>query len=191
METLTLNTEAIEGFTDEQFFDFCVQNRNMRIERDSNKLIYIMMPTFSETGRRNSAIVFQLESWNKQSELGYCFNSSAGFTLPNGAMRAADVAWISKERWDKLSQQEKDRFAHICPDFVIELRSKSDYLKGLQDKMKEWMDNGCRLAWLIDFEEKKVHVYRNDKSVEIIDSFDNKISGEDVLNGFELDLNKI
>jgi len=191
METLTLNTEAIEGFTDEQFFDFCVQNRNMRIERDSNKLIYIMMPTFSETGRRNSAIVFQLESWNKQSELGYSFNSSAGFTLPNGAMRAADVAWISKERWDKLSQQEKDRFAHICPDFVIELRSKSDYLKGLQDKMKEWMDNGCRLAWLIDFEEKKVHVYRNDKSVEIIDSFDNKISGEDVLNGFELDLNKI
>ena len=106
-------------------------------------------------------------------------------------MRTADVAQISKKQWDKLSRKEKDIFAKICPDFIVEVRSESDVLKTLQDKMVEWIDNGCRLAWLIDFKEKKVHVYRNNKSVEIIDTFDNNISGEDVLDGFELDLNKI
>lgn len=191
METLTLNTEAIEGFTDEHFFDFCAQNRDMRIERDSNKLIYIIPPTFSETGRRNSAIIFQLESWNKNFGMGYCFDSNAGFTLPNSAMRAPDAAWISKERWDKVPQDDKEKFAHICPDFIIELRSKSDHFKDLQDKMQEWIDNGCRLAWLIDFEEDKVHVYRQDSNIEIIDIFDNKIYGEDVLPGFELNLSDI
>ena len=191
MEILTLNTEAIKGFTDEQFFQFCVQNRDVRIERDRNKQIFIMPPTYSITGDRNAEIIFQLKLWNHKDNKGIVFDSSAGFTLPDGAMRSPDTAWISKERWEKASENDKKRFAHICPDFIIELRSETDHLKMLQDKMEEWIDNGCRLAWLIDFKEKKVYVYRNDKTVEIIDSFDNKISGEDVLSGFELDLNKV
>jgi len=191
MGTLTLNTEAIEGFTDEQFFRFCVQNRDVRIERDSNKQIFIMPPTYSITGKYNASISTQLGIWNEKCKLRYCFDSNAGFTLPNTAMRAADVAWISKERWDKLSKKEKDRFANICPDFIIELRSGSDVLKTLQDKMQEWMDNGCHLAWLIDPDEEKVYIYRENKTNDVISSFDNKVSGEEVLIGFELDLNKI
>ncbi len=192
MGTLTLNTEAIKGFTDEQFFRFCVQNRDFRIERNNDKKnIIIMPPTGSETGDRNSEINFQLRNWNHKYKAGYCFDSSAGFTLPSEAMWSPDAAWISNERWEKIPEQDKKQFAHICPDFIIELRFESDVLKTLQDKMQEWMDNGCRLAWLIDPGEEKVYIYRENKTNDVISSFDKKVSGEDVLIGFELELNKI
>ena len=157
METLVINTDAFE-MTEDQFFRFCIQNRDLKIERNYNKQIFIMSPTGFETGKRNAEIIFQLENWNRKYKSGYVFDSSTGFTLPNNAVRSPYAAWIKKERADNLSENEKKQFAHICPDFIIELKSKSDSLKNLQEKMEEWINNGCGLGWLIDFEDKKTYI---------------------------------
>lgn len=190
MEVLTINTQALGTFTDEQFFQFCIQNRDLRFERDKRKNIIVMSPTSSNTGLQNLSIASLLWFWNNENKLGYTFDSSTGFTLPNGSMRSPDAAWINQEHWEKVPQEDKDRFAHICPDFVIELRSKSDSLKVLKQKMQEWVENGCRLAWLIDLAEQKVYIYRKDGSTDVIGTFDEKVSGEDVLPGFDLELTK-
>ena len=190
METLVINTDAFE-MTEEQFFRFCVQNHDLRIERDYKKQLFIMSPTGGTTGSRNFSISFQLGKWNEKYKLGYAFDSSTGFTLPNNAMRSPDAAWIEKSKWETLPEKEKESFAHICPDFIIELKSKSDSLKNLQEKMEEWLSNGCLLGWLIDFENEIVFIYRQNDSLEKINFFDKKISGEDVLHGFELDLSEL
>ena len=192
METLVINTDAFE-MTEDQFYKFCVQNRDLKIERDSKKQIFVMSPTTFDTGNRNAEIIGQLSIWNRKHKLGYVFDSSTGFTLPNKAVRSPDAAWIKKERVMKLSEKDKHQFAHICPDFIVELRSKSDSLKNLQDKMDEWISNGCRLGWLIDFEEKKILVYKPGKAVQEVSFMiqPGSIGGEDVLPGFELNLKEI
>ena len=168
----------------------CADNKELRIERDKNKNIIIMAPTFSETGKHNFAIALKLGLWNEKQKLGYCFDSSAGFTLPDGAMRPPDVSWISKQRWDGLSNEDKDKFAHICPDFVIEVRSKTDSLKQLKEKMEEWITNGCRLAWLIDIENSITYIYK--PNTELTEQpFTASLFGENVLTEFELKLNEI
>ncbi|MFH1319852.1 MAG: Uma2 family endonuclease [Bacteroidota bacterium] len=123
--------------------------------------------------------------------MGYVTSSSGGFILPNSAMRVPDAAWIRKEHIEVLTKEERLRFPNLCPDFVIEVRSPSDSLTGQQEKMQEWIDNGCLLAWLIDLAEQNVHIYRKDGSVDVIGSFDEKVSGEDVLPGFNLELTKL
>lgn len=144
-----------------------------------------------EASRKKSFINFQLKGWSKKDKIGIAFESNGMFTLPNGAKRAPDAFWITKEKYFALSQEEREEgFARIVPDFVIELRSKSDNLQKLQDKMSEYIENGVSLGWLIDPYEKKVHIYRRNGEIEILETAE-KVSGEDVLDGFELDLTEI
>ncbi|OFX19050.1 MAG: hypothetical protein A2033_06675 [Bacteroidetes bacterium GWA2_31_9] len=186
LENITLKADAL-NLTEEEFFNFCSQNKELKFEMDSNNQIYIMTPTGGITGNRNSEIIVQLGIWNKINKTGYVFDSSTGFNLPNGAMRSPDSAWIAKERWVGLSIEDRKRFPHICPDFIIELLSESDSLNTIKEKMNEWLQNGCRLAWLIDFENKTVYIYKP-KSEVIQQSFEQALRGEDVLLGFELNL---
>jgi len=173
--------------TEDEFLDFCMRNDEARIERDSSGEIIIMPPAFSETGAQNSELAFQFETWARTDGRGKTFDSSAGFTLPNGAVRSPDLSWIRHERWNALSEEARDGFAHICPDFVVELRSKTDRLSTLAAKMHEYAANGAELGWLIDPIEKKVYVYRPDREVEEIDN-PSELSGEPLLAGFVLDL---
>lgn len=177
--------------TDEAFYKFCQRNKDFRFEMDKRGNLIIMPPTFLETSNRNSEINFQLRAWMKKDDTGIAFESDGMFILPNGAKRAPDAFWILKDRYFALSQEEREeKFARICPDFVIELRSKSDRLRTLQNKMREYIENGARLGWLIDPTGEKVHVYRKNGEIEILEN-PVKVSGEDVLQGFELDLTEI
>jgi Uma2 family endonuclease len=142
------------------------------------------------TGNKNADILGQLWLWNRQTQLGQIFDSSSSFHLPNGADRSPDVSWIGQDRWDTLTPEEKSGFAPLCPDFVLELRSKNDSLESLQQKMQEYQENGAKLGWLIDRSRKKVEIYRPKKSVEVQNS-PNSLSGEDILPGFTLDLSEI
>ena len=178
-------------FTDEELYKIDADNEHFRIETNSNGDLEIIPPPFPETSRKNIELDFQLMTWAKKDKTGVCFESSAKFTLPNGARRMPDAAWILKERYFALPEIEREeRFARIAPDFVIELRPKSDRLPNLQKKMREYIENGVRLGWLIDPYKKRVHIYRADKTIEMQENAP-KVSGEDVLQGFELDLTEI
>ncbi|MGF2035415.1 MAG: Uma2 family endonuclease [Nostoc sp. CmiVER01] len=176
--------------TDEQFFQMCQKNRDYRFERTASGELLIMPPTGSDTGNRNFDMVVELGIWNKQTKLGKGFDSSSGFTLPNGAERSPDVSWIKIERWNALTPEQQEKFAPICPDFVVELRSRTDSLKELQEKMQEYIENGAQLGWLIDRKNKRVEIYRPGKDVEILDN-PVSLSGENVLPGFVLHLEQI
>lgn len=188
---IVLKNKKVKKMTDEEFAQFCAEHRDYRIERDSSRHIIVQEPAFSYTGRYNAEINSQLVVWNKKHRLGYVFDSSAGFTLTNDAILAPDAAWIKKERWDALSDREKKSYSHLCPDFVIELKSHTDTIKKLQNKMLEWLNSGCRLGWLIHAEEQKVFIYKSNEEMKIIQGFDGTVSGEDVLPGFELDLKEL
>jgi Uma2 family endonuclease len=178
-------------FTDEELYKIDAENENFRIESNANGDLEIMPPPFPDTSRKNIAIDARLWIWAEKDQTGVCFESSAKFTLPNGAKRMPDAAWILKERYFAFSPTEREeRFTNIAPDFVIELRSKSDRLPILQKKMREYIENGVRLGWLIDPFKKRVHIYRGDKTTEVLDN-PAIVSGEDVLQGFELDLTEI
>jgi Uma2 family endonuclease len=177
--------------SEEEFFQFCQMNDTLEFERDSQGNIILMSPTGSFSGNFNLKVSMEVGIWNKENGLGEVFDSSTGFTLPNGAVRSPDVSWVRQERWDMLSQDQKETFAPICPDFVIEIRSKSDGLKYLLDKMLEYIANGSQLGWLIDRFEGKVHVYNADKSVVIHESLRVMLSGERVLPGFTLNLGAV
>ncbi|MDZ7995036.1 MAG: Uma2 family endonuclease [Nostoc sp. EfeVER01] len=176
--------------TDEQFFQMCQKNRDYRFERTASGELLIMPPTASETGNRNFDMVVELGIWNKQTKLGKGFDSSTGFTLPNGAERSPDVSWVKIERWNALTPEQQEKFAPICPDFVVELRYRTDSLKELQEKMQEYIENGTQLGWLIDRKNKRVEIYRPGKDVEILDN-PASLSGENILSGFVLDLQQI
>lgn len=176
---------------EEEFFQFCQMNDTLEFERDSQGNIIVMSPTGSFTGNFNSKVLGHLFLWNETFGLGEVFDSSSGFLLGNGAVRSPDVSWIREERWNLLSRDQKERFAPICPDFVVEIRSKSDELKYLQDKMIEYIENGTQLGWLIDRFEHKIHIYRHDKSIEVMETLNVSLSGETTLPGFTLDLASI
>ncbi|MFK0733223.1 MAG: Uma2 family endonuclease [Gloeotrichia echinulata GP01] len=184
--TLELNIDL----TDEQFFQLCQNNRDLRFERTGTGELIIMPPTGSETGDRNADLTYQLRAWSRQNKLGKSFDSSTGFKLPNGAERSPDGSWVKMERWNVLSVAEKQRFAPLCPDFVVELMSPSDSLEKTRAKMREYMDNGARLGWLINRQQQQVEIYRLNREVEILQS-PQTLSGEDVLPGFVLDLVQI
>jgi Uma2 family endonuclease len=177
--------------TPEQFFEFCQVNRDLRIERNKFGDISIMPPTGGITGNRNFNIAGQLYVWTEQDGTGICFDSSTGFTLSTGAERSPDVSWIKLERWNSLSQEQQQRFAPICPDFVIELRSASDNIKPLQEKMEEYIgEKGIQLGWLIDRKNRKVYIYRPLMPVECLDN-PLTLDGENVLPGFVLNMSKV
>lgn len=187
---MVLKFHPVITMTDEQLFDFCQLNQDFRIERKANGEIVIMSPTGSETDQRNFDLIVQLGIWTKQNGTGVGFGSSGGFTLPNGAVRSPDAAWIKKTDWEAIPLEQQQKFAPICPEFVIELRSQSDSLKELKTKMEEYIQNGTRLGWLIDRTQRKVYIYRPNSAVEELDNPTN-VSGEDVLPGFLLDLSGI
>jgi len=187
---LTLDFSPLK-MTDEEFYEFCQRNQDFRFELDKEGNLIVMPPTFLETSRRNLKINVRLGAWAEKDNTGVAFESDGMFTLPNGAKRSPDAFWILNEKYYALSEEEREeRFARIVPDFVIELRSKSDNLRNLQSKMSEYIENAVRLGWLIDPYERRVDVYRADESVEILEN-PQKVSGEAVLPGFELDLTEI
>jgi Uma2 family endonuclease len=190
MTAHTLNLESVIDLSDEQFYLLCRRNPDLRFERSAQGDLIIMSPTAGGTGKRNFKLAVKFGYWVEQNDLGYGFDSSTGFTLPNGAIRAPDLSWIRKERWDALAAEEEDKFSAICPDFVVELKSKSDRLSVLQAKMREYMENGAQLGWLINPEAKQVEIYRPEQEPELLES-PQTLSGEDVLPGFELDLQVI
>ena len=184
--TLELNIDL----TDDQFFQLCQQNRDLRFERTARGELIIMPPTGSETSERNADLTYQLRAWSRQNQLGKSFDSSGGFKLPSGAERSPDASWVKMERWNALTQAEKERFAPLCPDFVVELMSPSDSLEKTRAKMREYMDNGAKLGWLINRQRQQVEIYRANREVEIL-KYPQTLSGEDILPGFVLDLMQI
>lgn len=182
-----IKTQSIGGMTEEQFFHFCQENDSIRFERNEIGDIIVIEPTGSETDLFNVDLITDLSNWNRQTRAGYVFGNNAGFTLPNKAVRSPDAAFIDRSRYESLPDSDRKRFAHICPDFVVEILSNSDQQKVLYDKMKEWMKNGCRLAWMIDFLKKETVIYRQNSEAEI-KPFHEPLSGEDVLKGFVVDL---
>lgn len=176
--------------SEEEFFDFCQRLDPMRVERDCNGEIIIMAPAYSETGGQNFNLAVEFGIWARNDGRGRGFDSSAGFILPNGATRSPDLSWILHEKWNALSDKERMRFAHICPDFVVELRSRTDNLNQLTAKMVEYIENGASLGWLIDPVDKNVHIYRPGHEVEILIN-PSEVSGGQFLAGFILDLTEI
>lgn len=191
MEKYAIRLPKNMQFTDDEFYAFCQENRDLKFERTAKGEIIIMSPTGGITGSRNSKLIIQFGIWNDATKAGEIFDSSTGFRLPNGATRSPDAAFIEKSRWEALSKEEQEKFPPLCPDFVVELMSPSDDLKEAQEKMDEWMANGCRMGWLIFPREERVFVYEAGQAVQEIQSFDQKIEGGEVLQGFAFDLARL
>ena len=190
MTALTLNLNPIIQLNREQFYQLCAENPDLKLERNAQGQLVIIPPTGGETGKINVNLIFQLTSWNEATGLGEVFDSSTGFTLPNGADRSPDVSWVEKSRWDGLTKEQKEKFIPLCPDFAIEIMSPSDNLKKVQEKMQEYILNGCRLGWLINRKKQEVEIYRPGQEVEVL-KLPLTLSGEDVLPGLVVNLGKI
>jgi Uma2 family endonuclease len=187
MNTVTLNLDPIIRLTDEQFYQLCMANKDVSLELNAEGELIIVPPVGGDRGRSEADLIIKVGNWNYQTKLGIVFSSSTIFRLPNGAKRSPDVAWIKLERWEALTEEERKKFPPLTPDFIIELRSETDRLKTLQEKMQEYINNGLRLGWLINPQDKEVEIYRIGKPVEIF-QLPAVISGEDVLPGFELEI---
>ena len=190
MTAITLDLRQLIHITDEQFYKLCQANPDIKLERKAKGELIVMPPTGGESGKRNADLTADLVVWNRQRKLGVVFDSSTGFSLPNGAKRSPDASWLSLERWIALTAQQRKRFLPLCPDFVIELMSETDALEDAQEKMIEYISNGLRLGWLLDPKNKRVEVYRQGQPVEVFQS-PTTLSGEDVLPGFVLELSQI
>ena len=175
---------------DEELFELCSRNPDLRIERTAEGNVVVMTPAGWESSHRNLEIALALGAWAKRDGTGVASDSSGGFLLPNGAMRSPDAAWVLRSRLAEVPPEARRRFLPLCPDFVVELRSPSDSLAELQTKMDEYRANGARLGWLIDPEEQRIYVYRPDRPVEVLDH-PTEISGDPELPGFILDLSSI
>ncbi len=189
VNAVQVNLDSLH-LTNEQFYKICQDNRDLRFEKNAKGYLIIMSPAGDETSYRNGRLTQQLFNWSDQDKTGIPFDSSAGFMLPNGAIRSPDAAWITLEKWNKIDPSRREKFGPICPDFLIELRSPSDSLKSLQEKMREYIENGTKLGWLINRKDQQVEVYRPGKKVEILDH-PTTLSGEDVLPNFVLNLELI
>lgn len=180
----------LQKMSDHEFFEFCQLNSDWRIELTSKGDLIIMPPTGGGTGRRNFTLTVLFGRWVEADGTGIGFDSSTGFTLPNGAKRSPDVAWVQRSRWEALTQEEQEEFPPICPDFVVELRSRSDALATLQAKMQEYIANGAQLGWLFDPQGKQVYIYRPGADVQCLED-PATLSGEPVLPGFTLDVQRL
>jgi Uma2 family endonuclease len=186
---LTLNVKSL-GLTDEQFLRLCADNEDLRLELTAAGELLIMPPTGLEAGWRNSNLSYRLVHWAEQDGSGLAFDSSTLFTLPNGAKRSPDAAWVRRDRWEALNSEQREGTGPLCPDFVVELRSPSDRLSVLQDKMVEYLDNGAQLGWLIDALDKRVYIYRPGQPVEALEN-PATLSGGPVLPGFVFEVREI
>ena len=189
--SIELPSKLVLQVTQEQFEALAAANRDLQLERTSEGELIVNPPTGGESGRRNLSISTQLGNWfESQEKLGEAFDSSTGFRLPNGANRSPDASWLSRERWESLAPQQRKGFVPLCPDFVIELRSESDSLPKLQAKMREYIDNGAKLGWLIDPQNRRVEIYRPEREVELLEN-PQKLSGEEILPEFVLNLRRV
>ncbi len=189
MTALTLNLDAIARLTHEQFRELCRDNRDIRLELTAKGELILMPPTGWESGRQNANLTIDLGIWNRQTRLGVVFDSSTGFILPNGSIRSPDAAWVKSERIMALNP-DPEGFLPLAPDFVIELRSASDRLQLLQNKMQEYIDNGVRLGFLLNSQDQTVEIYRAGQPVEVLQS-PTEILGGEVLPGFVLNLKEV
>ncbi|MEM8640620.1 MAG: Uma2 family endonuclease [Cyanobacteria bacterium P01_G01_bin.54] len=185
-ESVTLNFQPVK-LTDDQFYQLCQMNENWQLEHTAKGELIIMPPVGAISGNRESEFNADIVIWNRQTKLGRVFSSSTIFQLPRGGRRSPDVAWIQKEHWDVLTPEEQEKFPPICPDFVIELRSRTDRLDQLQTKMQEYLNSGLQLGWLIDPQGQQVEIYRPKQAVEVC-PLPTTLSGETVLPGLSLDL---
>ena len=191
MTAITLKGPVLERLTDEEFFQFCADNRDQRIERDANHQITIMPPASSETGSSNNELSRQLANWNVDTKLGKTFDSSAGFTLDTGAMLSPDASWIAGENWNALSAEDRRGFARICPDFVVELLSHTDRLTDTMRKMEHWLEAGAKLGWLIAPGTESVYIFEPGQPVRPVVGFDQELVAGPVLPGFALELRRL
>lgn len=189
LEPFSLNFRSAR-LTDEQFEELCRHNRDLKFELSAKGELIIVPPTSPESGWRNFDLNIDFGIWTRRNGTGIAFDSSTMFTLPNGAKRSPDVSWMTLEKWHALSLSERQKFARVVPDFVIELRSPSDSLEDLREKMAEYIENGVRLGWLIDPLERRVHIYRANGEIEILENHDT-IRGEDFLHDFEFQVSRI
>ena len=186
---LALSVDSVE-LTDKQFYRLCQDNRDLRLELTADGELIIMPPTGSMTGWRNARIMHRLTDWAERDGVGLTFDSSTGFRLPNGAKRSPEASWVRREKWDALTEEEKEGFAPLCPDFVVELRSPEDRITTLQDKMLEYISNGAELGWLIDPKARRVYVYRRGQPTEYLENPE-AIAGDPALRGFVLNIRDI
>jgi Uma2 family endonuclease len=187
---VVLKLKPAINLTDDQLFELCQLNRDWRIEYTAQGELIVMPPTGRETSNRNAELTYQVQAWTRRDQAGVAFDSSGGFKLPNGATRSPDAAWVRRSRLAGLTREQKQKFLPLCPDFVIELRSPTDNLQAVLDKMQEYLDNGAQLGWLLDPLTRRVHVYLPQRPPEILDA-PNTLSADPLLPGFVLDLRKI
>ena len=188
MDGIALNN-LLPRMGERAFFTFCQENPNLRIEQDKHGNILIMPPVSYQSGHHESEINGDLVIWNRHHKLGKTFSSQTLFVLPDGEKRMPDAAWVSNEKDQAISKKERKSFAHVVPDFVVEIASPSDTIPALRRKMQEvWMANGVRLAWLIDTMNEKVYIFSDDNTETLLEGFDQSLSGEPVLSGFVIDL---
>jgi Uma2 family endonuclease len=185
MTAITLNLEPITQLTHEQFYELCMANKDVPMERSPSGELIIMTPLGGISGKKEADYITDLNIWNRQTGLGVVFSSSTIFNLPGGGDRSPDAAWIKLERWESLTLEQQEKFPPLCPDFVIELRSRTDRLKPLQQKMQEYLHCGLQLGWLINPQDRQVEIYRSGQEAEVL-NYSVTLSGEDVLPGFEL-----
>jgi Uma2 family endonuclease len=192
MDLLTLNIPVEYPMTDNELFAFCAANKELRIERDELGQLILMSPVGGITGNLNFKLTSIFGQWTeKNADLGYGFDSATGFRLADKSMRSPDVSWVKKRKWDALEIEDQEKFAPICPDFVIEIRSKSDSISQLKSKMEKWIENGCELAWLIDPIQQKSYIYKSDGTTIELVGFNKKLNGDTLLPNFELDLTRL
>ena len=187
---LVVRLRPVLDLSEDQFFELCQINRDLRIERNAEGELLIMPPTGGDTGEQDSEINMQLRLWAKRDATGTVFSSSTGFRLPNAAVRSPDAAWMRHSRLEQIPREQRRRFIPACPDFAIELRSPSDRLGDLHDKMREYLDNGAQLGWLLDPDPRHVYIYRPDDPVERLENPET-VSGDPILPGFVLDLREV
>ncbi|MEB3225580.1 MAG: Uma2 family endonuclease [Synechococcus sp.] len=190
MATITLDLQSVLTQSQSQFAQLCQANPDAKLERTAQGELVIMAPTSGETGRVNFELNGQLWYWNKRCGLGKCFDSSTGFILPNGAMQSPDMSWVEKSRWESLSPDQQRKFVPLCPDFVAELLSPSDLVQQTRQQMQEYLDNGCRLGWLINQGDRQVEIYRPGQTVQILTA-PPQLPGEEILPDFMLDLSDL
>ncbi|NEP00735.1 MAG: Uma2 family endonuclease [Symploca sp. SIO2E9] len=188
--TTVLNLEPITTLTREQFSQLCQANPDLQLERSPNGELIIVTPIGGEGGSQEANLIGDVIIWNRQTNLGVVFSSQTVFSLPGGGDRSPDVAWVQRQRWQGLTQEQREGFPPICPDFVIELRSRSDRLKPLQNKMLEYLGSGLRLGWLINPKDQQVEIYRLGQEVEVV-GIPVVLSGEEVLPGFSLEITSL
>jgi len=189
-QPVIVHLKPVLELTPDRFLELAGINRDLRMELTAEGELIVMPPARSESSDQNAEITMQLRMWAKRDGTGRTFDSSGGFTLPNGAVRSPDASWVERSKWEALTNEQRKKFVPLCPDFVIELRSPTDSLSVLRDKMQEYLDNGAELGWLIDPEQKRVYVYRPRSEAEELHNPE-KIPGDTVLSGFTLDLREI